>query len=52
MICRREEELMISRYIGDIFRALPDRASFPDYYETIPEPESLDNISVRLLLVI
>ena len=38
---------MFSRYIGDIFRALPDRASFPDYYETIPEPESLDNISVR-----
>jgi hypothetical protein len=36
----------IRRYIGDVFRVLPDRTSYPDYYETIPEPESLDNISV------
>jgi len=37
---------MSRRYIGDVFRALPDRTLYPDYYETIPEPESLDNISV------
>ena len=38
--------LTYRRYIGDVFRALPDRTLYPDYYETIPEPESLDNISV------
>lgn len=37
-----------SRLLADIFRALPDKRSFPDYYETISEPESLDNVSVRL----
>lgn len=35
-----------SRYIGDIFRELPDKEVFADYYQSIPEPESLDNIAV------
>lgn len=39
---------MDRRYIGDIFRSLPDREAFPDYYQTIPEPESLEHIAVRI----
>jgi len=34
----------------EIFRELPDKEEWADYYETIPEPECLDNIAVSLLL--
>jgi chromatin structure-remodeling complex subunit RSC1/2 len=32
----------------DIFRQLPDRKIYADYFEAIPEPECLDNVSTRL----
>ncbi|KAL1412641.1 hypothetical protein Q8F55_000388 [Vanrija albida] len=37
-----------SRRMCDIFRELPDEDEYADYYETIPEPECLDQISTRL----
>jgi len=39
-----------SRRMSDIFRELPDKETYADYYEAIPEPECLDNISVRQIL--
>lgn len=32
--------------IAEIFCELPDREDFADYYETIPEPECLNNVAV------
>ncbi|WVQ95459.1 hypothetical protein IAU59_002556 [Kwoniella sp. CBS 9459] len=37
-----------NRRIVDIFRELPDREEYEDYYQAIPEPECLDNISTQL----
>ncbi|WRT70789.1 uncharacterized protein IL334_007788 [Kwoniella shivajii] len=37
-----------SRKMSDIFRELPDRDEYEDYYQAIPEPECLDNISTQL----
>ncbi|WWC72663.1 uncharacterized protein I206_106627 [Kwoniella pini CBS 10737] len=37
-----------SRRMSDIFRELPDREDYEDYYQAIPEPECLDNISTQL----
>lgn len=37
---------MLSRKMCGIFRELPDRDEWADYYEAIPEPECLDNICV------
>ena len=44
---RAQNALTSSRYICEIFRELPDRTVFPDYFEAIPEPECLDEIAVR-----
>lgn len=32
--------------VAEIFRELPDRDDYADYYETIPEPECLDSVAV------
>lgn len=32
--------------MSDIFRELPDKDEWADYYEAIPDPECLDNITV------
>ena len=37
----------LSRSMAGIFKELPDRKLFPDYYQAIPEPECLDNLAVR-----
>ncbi|KAK6906505.1 hypothetical protein I203_100490 [Kwoniella mangroviensis CBS 8507] len=37
-----------SRRMSDIFRDLPDKEEYEDYYQAIPEPECLDNISTHL----
>lgn len=36
-----------NRFIADVFRELPDKGDYPEYFEVIPQPESLDNICVR-----
>ncbi|KAK8850623.1 hypothetical protein IAR55_004542 [Kwoniella newhampshirensis] len=38
-----------TRKLADIFRELPDRELYADYYEAIPEPECLDNIATQLV---
>lgn len=38
-----------SRFMSEIFRILPDRDEYADYYESIPEPEALDLIAVSLV---
>jgi len=35
-----------SRRMADIFRVLPAREEYADYYQAIPDPESLDHIAV------
>ncbi|WVR08684.1 hypothetical protein IAU60_005742 [Kwoniella sp. DSM 27419] len=37
-----------SRKVSDIFRELPDKDEYEDYYQAIPEPECLDNIAKQL----
>ncbi|WVW80738.1 hypothetical protein I302_102724 [Kwoniella bestiolae CBS 10118] len=37
-----------SRKMSDIFRDLPDKVEYEDYYQAIPEPECLDNIATHL----
>ncbi|WWC65270.1 uncharacterized protein I303_107887 [Kwoniella dejecticola CBS 10117] len=37
-----------NRRMSDIFRELPDKYEYEDYYQAIPEPECLDNISTQL----
>nr|XP_031862624.1 uncharacterized protein CI109_002122 [Kwoniella shandongensis]KAA5529696.1 hypothetical protein CI109_002122 [Kwoniella shandongensis] len=37
-----------TRKLADIFRELPDKELYEDYYEAIPEPECLDNIATQL----
>lgn len=37
----------LSVNIADIFRDLPDRQEYEDYYQAILEPESLDHLAVR-----
>ncbi|WWC92384.1 uncharacterized protein L201_007341 [Kwoniella dendrophila CBS 6074] len=37
-----------NRKMSDIFRELPDKDDYEDYYQAIPEPECLDNISTQL----
>ncbi|OCF45640.1 chromatin structure-remodeling complex subunit RSC1/2 [Kwoniella heveanensis CBS 569] len=37
-----------NRRLVDIFRELPDKEEYEDYYQAIPEPECLDNISAQL----
>ncbi|WVF67895.1 hypothetical protein IAT40_002656 [Kwoniella sp. CBS 6097] len=37
-----------NRRMVDIFRELPDKEEYDDYYQAIPEPECLDNISTQL----
>lgn len=32
--------------MATIFRALPDKTMYPDYYEAIPEPQSIDGVKV------
>ncbi len=32
--------------MADIFRVLPAREEYADYYQAIPDPESLDHIAV------
>ena len=34
------------RPISQVFKSLPDRNSFPEYYKIIPEPMSLDVVKV------
>lgn len=41
-----EAKLIFSIRIAEIFCDLPDRTDFSDYYETIPEPECLNNVAV------
>jgi hypothetical protein len=36
----------LSVNIADIFRELPDRQEYEDYYQAILEPESLDHLAV------
>lgn len=38
-----------SRYISEIFRVLPDKDAYADYYQLIPEPEALDDLAVSVL---
>ena len=38
------------RYYSEIFRDLPSRHDYPDYYMFIKEPRSLNGISVRSTL--
>lgn len=35
-----------NRFTADVFRELPDRSTYPEYYEVIPQPESLDHVCV------
>ena len=39
----------LSRSLADIFRQLPDEGEYADYYDAIPEPESLDNVAVGMI---
>ncbi|GAA6059724.1 hypothetical protein JCM10212_000252 [Sporobolomyces blumeae] len=37
-----------NRHFADVFRALPDKREWPDYYQLIARPISLDNISAKI----
>lgn len=37
------------RNLSNIFKTLPDKDTWKEYYDVIPQPRSLDGVKVRLL---